>query len=75
MRTEAPIKQKDYRKKYGIGEALMCSIKRQMGLPKGTRFVVESQVNKWRNEHPNHRQSDVYNPKNAGSEANHSTAA
>lgn len=58
--TEAPIRKAEYRKKHGIGSTLMAAICRGMGLPRRSRFLTESQVNKWRRDHPEFRAADVY---------------
>jgi len=60
MNSEAPIRVKDYRAKHHLSSETMSSICRAMNLPKASRFICESQVNKWRREHPEHRVRDIY---------------
>lgn len=65
MNSEAPIRVKEYRRKYGLGVSTMSAICRMMEIPKRSRFITESAVNKWRREHPEFRVSDVYTRKKA----------
>lgn len=60
MKSEAPMKVSEYRAKYRLGKSAMCAIRRAMAAPAGGRYLIESEVNRWRREHLDHRQTDIY---------------
>lgn len=60
MKSEAPMRVEDYRAKHGLSRTSMCAIRRAMQLAPRSRFIIESEVNKWRREHLDFRQTDVY---------------
>lgn len=60
MKNEAPIRVAVYREKHGLTKGYMCAVRKAMGLPPRRRFLLESEVNKYRREHPDFSESDVY---------------
>lgn len=56
---ENPIRATEARKILGIGASAFSAIKREMGL-KGRKFVFLSKIQRWRRDHPDFREQDVY---------------
>lgn len=50
----------DYRAKHGLSKTMMCAIRKAMNLPRRRRFIVESEVNRWRREHQDFQETDAY---------------
>jgi len=56
---EAPIRSAEARRILSIGSSKMSAIKRKMGL-KGHKYIMLSEIQKWRQQNPNFQENEVY---------------
>ena len=56
---EQPIKACEARKLLCLGVSAFSAIKRAMGIS-GRKYVLLSEIKKWRRENPNFREQDIY---------------